>query len=75
MYLLKIYDCVHYSHIFMMKLLSILGQRHFFYRFLVDFYNTTMSQKFCNILVCACLKCIYHITEAVQAMEATHCGW
>ena len=28
-----------------------------------------VSQKFCNILVeCASLQCVYHITEAIQAM-------
>ena len=30
--------------------------------------NTRMSQKFCNILLCTSLCCIYHMNEAVQAM-------
>ena len=30
---------------------------------------TRISQKFCNILVCAGLQHIYHMTKAVQGME------
>ena len=33
--------------------------------------NTWASQKFCNILVYAYLWCIYHMTEAVQAVRGT----
>ena len=37
--------------------------------------NTLEGQMFCNVLVCASLWCIYHMTKAVQAMESTHCDW
>ena len=44
--------------------------------------NTRLSQKFCNILVCVCLQCVYHINEEVQAVVSsivvvgilTHCA-
>ena len=37
---------------------------------------TGANQKFCNILVVrACLEHIYQVTEAVQAVEGTRCGW
>ena len=31
-----------------------------------------LSQKFCNILVHACLQYVFHVTEEVQAMEGIH---
>ena len=34
-----------------------------------------MSQNFSNILVHASLQHVYHMTEAVQAVEGTYCGW
>ena len=31
--------------------------------------NAWVDQKFCNILVHASLRCVYHMTETVQAVE------
>ena len=36
--------------------------------------NTKANQKFCNILVCDSLRSVYHMIEAVQAVEVTCCG-
>ena len=39
-------------------------------------YGTTVSQNFCNILVVrANLWCVYHVTEAVQAVIGTYCTY
>ena len=35
---------------------------------------TSVSQKFCNILVHASLQHLYPMTEAVEAVEGTICG-
>ena len=37
--------------------------------------NTRVSKKFCNILACAYLQHIYHMTEAVHTMASTCCNW
>ena len=34
-----------------------------------------VSQTFWNILQNACLQHVYHVTEPVQAMVGTLCGW
>ena len=34
-----------------------------------------MSQKFCNILLRFGLQRVYHVAEAVQAVEGTGCDW
>ena len=34
-----------------------------------------MSQMFCNILVSASLHHVYPVTEAIQAVKGTRCGW
>ena len=36
--------------------------------------NTSVSPKFCNILVCASFWCVYPISEAVMAIEDTCCS-
>ena len=33
------------------------------------------SEKFCNILVCTTFQRLYHVTDAVQAMEYSLYGW
>ena len=51
-------------------------KKKFFLTFLLlRLFNIRMSQKFCNILVCASLWHVYHVTKAVQAMEGTLCSW
>ena len=47
----------------------------YIYIYIYIFTHIRVSQKFCNILVYACLLHLYHITEAVQAMEGTDYGW
>ena len=37
--------------------------------------NTSVSQMFCNILVCASLWCIYNITKGIQVLEGICYGW
>ena len=39
------------------------------------FVDIWLSQKFCNILVRASLLYVFHMTEAVQVIVDTHCGW
>ena len=43
--------------------------------FLIFYPNTWVNQKFGNISVWANLKCLYHVTEAVQSVKSTCCGW
>ena len=33
-----------------------------------------MSQKFCNIFICANTQHIYQMTKSVQPVEGMHCG-
>ena len=37
--------------------------------------STWVSQKLWNILTQASLKCVYHVIQAVQAMEGIRSGW
>ena len=39
------------------------------------FLITRVNQKFCNILVSACLWNLYDVFEAVQDVKGTHSGW
>ena len=39
------------------------------------YINTCVSQKFCSILVQACLLCVNHMTEAVQTMGGPCYDW
>ena len=34
-----------------------------------------MSKKFCNILIHACLRYFYHVSEAVPPVEGTQCSF
>ena len=34
---------------------------------------TKVSQKFCNIFVCASLGRVYHVTKAVKTIVGNHC--
>ena len=36
---------------------------------------TRVSQKFSNILPGTNLKYVYHVTEAIQAVAGSYCGW
>ena len=47
----------------------------FIYYFSSNNYNTSISQKFYNILGCTNLWCMFHMTKAAQAVEGTCCGW
>ena len=42
---------------------------------LMKIYIYIYKSKFYNILVSASLQRVYHVTEAVQAVVGTLCGW
>ena len=40
-----------------------------------DEHGIRVNPKFCNILECASLWPVYHVTEAVEDVGGTHCDW
>ena len=38
--------------------------------FVPFFFYSWVGQKFCTILISACLHCVYHVTEIIQTMES-----